>query len=400
MEYKIQNDKTFSLCIALYYFLFVLDKAICLFFGETIIWVYFERIIVCLILATLVYKIFETKKSIIFFLVLELIFGCFFLISVIKDNFGDINWISIYVKIVVINIPLAAGAYSIRDKSELIKILYSISIVSVPIMVVTAIIGYSRFESTYDMNLGYLMAFSALNILGHFVISHKWQDILIVFILCLLILFVGSRGPFICLLSFSFFEVFLSKQFDYRKKLFFCMILCILIVVLLCLKNDLIQYLLRTSEELGFGSRSLVFLMNGEAVTHDSGRIQIYSYYLDLIKNNPIWGYGVVGMWIAEGWYPHNIVLDIILSFGYPFGVALLLVILIIAFKVIRCSDSYVGIASLIFLSYSMMLMVSSSYLMLWQFFVFIGLGVSCFGQNGKSNCMKFNSIKEEESGT
>ena len=116
-------------------------------------------------------------------------------------------------------------------------------------------------------------------------------------------------------------------------------------------------------------------MIQGEALSHDSGRNVLNEYYMELINRKPILGYGVMGGWVSDDMYPHNIILELTLSFGYPLGGFLLIALLLILVSAIRKkNDKYNNALIVLFVSYCMYLFVSNTYLKVWQFFVCIAL--------------------------
>ena len=222
------------------------------------------------------------------------------------------------------------------------------------------------------------MAFSVLILLAQFTVNSKIFSLALAGILSAFILFVGSRGPFICVIAFIIIELLLSKRYSRKKKVGIIIFICVCLGIILINFNKILMFMYKVSIDIGFDSRSILLLMQGEAVSHDSGRNVLQEYYMELIQRKPILGYGIMGEWISDGTYPHNIVLEFLLAFGYPIGIFFLVVLLFILVKAVRkTSDIYSNAIIILFVSYCMHLFVSGTYLKVWQFFVCLALCLS-----------------------
>ena len=371
---KLNRNNIFCICIAFYYVFAVLTRIQSVLIQRSSVLANIIRFgTYGLILFVLLGLISSTKRfaALIF---LEFVLGVLFLCSVTLGNIGNTDWLNVYQLIATTYIPLALAAYYNTDKKMLMKALYLVVVVSVPILIAIAILTYSNWEHSYDMSLGYIMAFSALILLAQFTIDSRIYNIILAILLSVFILFIGSRGPFICIISFVFIELFLSQR--YKKKRAIIIIGTCIAIGAICINfENIITFVYNISVNFGFNSRSIRLLLEGEAISHDSGRNTLQEYYLQLIHKEPFGGYGVMGAWKADSMYPHNIILEFLLAFGYIGGVPLLMILLILFVSAVRKSkDRYNNALIVIFISYCMHLFVSGTYLKVWQFFVCIAL--------------------------
>lgn len=76
----------------------------------------------------------------------------------------------------------------------------------------------------------------------------------------------------------------------------------------------------------------------------DDGRKEIYDEIFNWIKQSPIWGYGIGGVWFTFGFYSHNILLDWFIEMGI-IGLVTMFVLYIKTYKriniLIRASSFY-----------------------------------------------------------
>lgn len=372
---EFSENRIFCLCIALYYMFAILTRVQSAFnTGSFLLGIIIRLGTYCIILF-IILGLLGSMKKLTMLLICEGVISLFFLFSIISGSVKNLAWQDVYKLIATTYIPLAFAAYFNTDRKMLMKSIYPVAVISVPVLIFVAFKTYGSWESDYDMTLGYLMVFSALVLLTQFTIDSKIYNLILSILLMVFILFIGSRGPFICVFSFVLLEIFFSNR--YRGKQRAILIFSILAIAILVLANynNILLFLYKVSRDLHFNSRSLQFLMEGVAVSHDSGRNVLRNHYREQIAKQPFFGYGIMGDWISDGLYPHNIIIEFLLSYGYVFGIPLLLMIFFIFIKSLRKNNNRYNNALLIlFISYCIHLFVSGSYLKVWQFFVCIAL--------------------------
>lgn len=370
-----KNNDIFCVSIALYYAMTVLNRVrVSLLQGSTALAMVTRLGTYGLILFILL-GLMGNLRRFLAFVVLEGGVAIIFLLSVVMGNIKDTDWQSVYKLVSTTYIPLAMGAYYITDRKMLMKFIYNIALTSVPVLVVVTVLSYENWDNSYDMSLGYVMVFSVLILLAQFTIDFKIYNIALAGFLSTFILFVGSRGPFICIIAFILINFFLSKRYRKKNKIAIIILMSISAGILWINFNKILMFFYKISTDMGFDSRSIFLLLQGEAVSHDSGRNVLQKHYIELIHRKPVLGYGVMGEWISDGLYPHNIILEFLLAFGYPVGVSFLIVLLFIIVRAVRKkSDKYNNALIVLFVSYCTYLFVSGTYLKVWQFFVCIAI--------------------------
>lgn len=124
-----------------------------------------------------------------------------------------------------------------------------------------------------------------------------------------------------------------------------------------------------------------------------SGRDTIYSDVLTQIKDNPIFGIGIAGDRLYST-SAHNIFLEILSGFGIILGSFIILVMFITILKGLFIKDKLVANQILVWLSLGLIpLMVSSSYLIQFQFWILLGLTL---GQLSSRSSEVENIVKHE----
>lgn len=370
----ITADELLCGCIAFYYAIQVLNRvqlmlmlssatlALLLRFGTYCCVVFILMGLIC------------NKANLVGFAVLEILVVLLFLQSLVAGNLSSLDWKTVYKRIATTFIPLAMAAYNIRDRQKLIRFIYPVAVASIPILIGAVKLSYGRWQSSYDMSLGYVMVFSCLILLAQFSLNKKIHNLILAVILICYILFIGSRGPIICVIGFGLIELLLSNQLSKKERVGLIFAFSAILSFIWAFSDTLLETIYRVSQYFGFESRTLFFLVQG-AVDYDSGRSALYSYYMNLIGQKPLLGYGVMGAWIEDGMYPHNIVIELVLAFGYPLGILLLACLIGLSVSAIRRkSDRFDNALVVIFVSFCLYLMVSNSYLNTWQFFICLAL--------------------------
>lgn len=214
----------------------------------------------------------------------------------------------------------------------------------------------------------YNMAFSFACVLPFvaFYSHRKYYDRIVCIVLFILVIAIGARGAALCMASYVVYDLFQYKS----KWRFLLLAVIVAFIVLLPLLNSWLY-------SIGISSRTLDMLLSGE-ITSDSGRSDIRRYYINKLIEHPFLGIGLFGDRLLDDVsYCHNILLEIILDFGIPFGGLLLFIGLIKLISIYYHSDSdkrniLIGYFCALVLPF----MTSSSYLINSNFSIFLGL---CF---------------------
>lgn len=374
-KYLLKENNIFCVSIALYYALAVLNRVLSSLLRGSAALALIIRVGTYGLIFLILLGLLGDLWKLLAFTILEIAAANIFLLSVAMGNIGNTDWQTVYKLIATTYIPLALAAYYITDRKMLMRFIYPVALVSVPVLGAVAVLSYRYWEYSYDMSLGYIMVFSVLILLAQFTINLKIYNAALAGFLCVFILFIGSRGPFICIIAFVFINFLLSRRYSKKEKAAFIILISVSAGILWMNFDKVLLFFYSVSKDMGFESRTLLLLLQGEAVSHDSGRNVIQEHYMELIHRKYVLGYGVMGEWISDGLYPHNIILEFLLAFGYPLGVSFLMIILFVLVRAVRKkSDQYSSALIVIFVSYCAHLFVSGTYLKVWQFFVCLAL--------------------------
>ena len=170
--------------------------------------------------------------------------------------------------------------------------------------------------------------------------------------------------------QFIILKVISSKTDSIRRASMIVVTIVFAAAIILFYEN-IINALLFIASSRGYSSRSLRLLLS-ENITFDSGRSSLLASYFEKIKLKPLLGYGVIGGWKSPGYYPHNFIVEIYLSFGYIIGTLILIYLLIRCYQGIRNDNKSTCRLVQILISYCVSLFVSDSFLMCPMFYLLL----------------------------
>lgn len=189
----------------------------------------------------------------------------------------------------------------------------------------------------------------------------------------LFMLSCGTRGPLACLGFFGicYFLFFMNFRFAFFIK---AMLISVMGVVLV-FARDIISHLAFVFTGFKLSTRILDKIVSGE-IGNDSGRSTLraaLTNFLDTYGN--FWGLGYFGSQRFGYIYPHNLILDFHISYGYFLGSVLLgLLFVLCFFAFIRCKTGIQRCFLLLLISVTIVkLFLSSTFLFDMFFYLFLG---------------------------
>ncbi|MDO5786016.1 MAG: hypothetical protein Q4P20_13255, partial [Eubacteriales bacterium] len=155
-----------------------------------------------------------------------------------------------------------------------------------------------------------------------------------------------------------------------------------------------LQQLLRN---VGYTSRSLQMIINQSFVLHDSNREIIFQQCLDNLRERPFLGWGIAGGW-NNAVYPHNLVLEMLLSFGIPLGILFLVKVFAMVFRGMRQKDGPAQRCAHILAADFVSLFVSGSFIMSPIFFMCLAVcSVKRYKKSGHLKAHQDREVGKEE---
>lgn len=267
-------------------------------------------------------------------------------------------------------IPIGIAGISIYNKDILFKYIQISSFIEFPFLCLALL--SMRTVGSYNMSASYALVLPVLFLFYQFFENKNVVALILGILSTALILFFGARGPFACVALYVFIKLFIKKG-NLRTILIRIVLLSIVAALLVNWATVLKSMQLFLTKN-GINSYALQRLINGQ-ILETAGRNDLWDYYIGLIKDRPIIGYGLQGGWIASGTGPHNMLLEFILAFGVLAGGALSVTAIILFIKAVYNRNGKEGELLLILASYNFtMYFVSGNWLEKPLFFLFIFL--------------------------
>lgn len=264
--------------------------------------------------------------------------------------------------VVIPTILCISAIYNIQTIKDVLKSVSYLTLFLASFYVILLLIGVITLNF-YSMSLSYALLLPTL----YFIYLDKVKNFLMAFLLLLIILVLGSRGAII----FAILYYFVVELFSF-KFLKIALLLSIMIAIWGSLPS-----IMSILEYYGFYSRTFDLLMSGDLISHDSGRGDIYRFFWNKVLESPIWGYGLFGdRFFLEGAYCHNIFIEFCVDFGLLIGCILFICLLFIILKTLFYwkGTENVKFILLFFFGGFLPLMISNSYLISYDFGIFIGI--------------------------
>ncbi len=275
-------------------------------------------------------------------------------------------------------IPSFIYSFSINDRKVFKDIMdKASSIILIMGLIIGALIFLGKMSlGSYSMSFSYYMLFPAIIYVNKFLEKFSVKSLILALLSLFVMLAVGSRGAIMSLGIYVILYLLINTKDISPKKMLTNIIILGLIIIVVIYLNDILLYMNNVLLKFGIYSRSIsLFLGDG---IYLSGRDIIYEKVLQQIRLNPILGVGLAGDRVyVGGTYSHNIFLEILSGFGVIIGSFILISIIIISIKALFLRDIEDSNLMLIWFCIGFIpLLVSSSYLIDFQFWIYMGLAV------------------------
>lgn len=183
----------------------------------------------------------------------------------------------------------------------------------------------------------------------------------------------GTRGPLVCI-AVCVFLSYINKISNKTSKLFFVLVL--VAFVFLGGVRIALNGAANILSSIGFGDMRLVQYQEEGVLMTDSGRGDISLILWDAIVDNGFLGGGIgYDREILGVRYAHNIALEFLCDFGLFFGSVLLIVTLLACIRFFNSKNHDMKSVGIVLVSTVFVkLMFSSSFLIVFDFFLMLGL--------------------------
>lgn len=220
---------------------------------------------------------------------------------------------------------------------------------------------------SYSLTFGYQVIFCCIVFVFFFLENKKWYDMIAAILSFVLVILEGSRGPLICLAVFLVLYLLAKgKELRKRKKLQFLTLIVILSLAVILFRDSLLSWLIDRIAALNIDSRTITMLLSGN-LSSDNARGIIFDLCWDHIENQGFWGMGPFGnrTFIVPKYYwgyPHNIVLELILDYGWMVAIGIIAAMVLAIIRMFRKAQKEELMVFCILLAYNMKLFLSSTY--------------------------------------
>jgi len=268
-----------------------------------------------LLFAMLINNGFRVKTYVVISFIIVSVY--FLLNAIIKDN--TVLIMSIYGEFIVKSFSAFIIASMTVNGDELYNSFLKLSVVNFVAIVLFPFVGF--LNSMNYMRFGYAMIPSVIMFFyaSFHSKSKKILWVLLTIVSCTLTIIYGSRGPIGILLIFASLLFIFSKKATKLRKFLILSITSISLftIIKFQLTKKILDYLY-----FGIGIRSYALEKLKMMITvgfseSSSGRDVMYSYIIQLIKDNPIIGYGIGIVQANLNSTAHNIILQILIESGF-----------------------------------------------------------------------------------
>ncbi len=191
----------------------------------------------------------------------------------------------------------------------------------------------------------------------------------------ILLISYGNRGSFLDVLIFVVCYVLFFVKTK-RKYLIWIITIATASIIYIYL-TEILLFLQILMEDLGMSTRIIDTIveeqfMGGASV---SERDLFKDILWQEVEGSPFWGYGICGSWQFIGIYPHDLILDMFISFGVFTGSLILLFLGILSLKALRAckTNEEKAFLLLLFITGIFKLFISYTYLDNIETFLYIG---------------------------
>ena len=224
-------------------------------------------------------------------------------------------------------LPSALCLMSVCDMEIIYKTLRIVSYLAFVCAItffVLYMLGFFSIDE-YSMNFSYSCLLPMLVLYN----EKKMHSIIFSIFLFLMVLAIGSRGAALAYVGFVLYDLFSTSN----KNRWWILLLGILFIIMMPRFSSFLS-------SIDIRSRTLTMIEN-EDISNDSGRSMIQQMARQLISEHPF-GLGIYGDRAnINGAYCHNIVLELLVDFGWLIGGGICLFVIIKLFKLYKLVDKF-----------------------------------------------------------
>lgn len=320
------------------------------------------------------------KKKAALILLCVLIVFLMYNISYIKGGVSVKTIITYVSYSLFLCMPFFLAGMMIKNKRNVYEELKKISYL---ILLIGILIIFSRSGDEYNMVYSYRMLLPLLIYTNEFLDNKKLRYLVLALLVFGLIIIYGSRGSLLCFGLFCILRLFLCKKNTLLK-----IISMVVAGVVVACYEGIGKIVIQFMDKYGIQNRTLRLLFTN--LMYVSGRDNIQKEAFELLNQHKWTGLGVASDMDLIGYYPHNILVEILYDYGYVIGSIGIIGLFACLLWFLVQDDRDVTIMFLAIGFFPMLL--SGSYLIEPMFWLLIGIII---GQiRLKNNCRKNNLWK------
>ncbi len=318
----------------------------------------------------------------------DIVFILFFVLSILMSYmlhpstqayYTQSNWRSIYVEA----IPFYLLGINFRLNQKTMKNLTFISYIAIVINMLYMFLYKGLFsqDGDYYMHMAYTMLTHIMitinSIFDRDIIKKRIVPILFSILGLFFLLAMGTRGPLLIAITYLCVKILFSIDKNKPKTIFFFVIVVSAVFVLFVsgFYMTILESISEVLSKYGMSTRAIDMFLENEYIANTTGRDDIYELLLQKISEKPLFGHGVFGE-EQFGVFSHNIALEVIMYYGIPFGITIIIIYLAIVIKAyVKSKSKYAKEFILLFFIHTLVRSIFSGNHI--SYFVFFLLGIS-----------------------
>lgn len=370
-----KDDNALSNFIVGYFAVQAINLFVRFVIGDIIIWESLSGVLLAVLLLFALPTMLHRKAAI--FIGCEFGLIIIYLLSFLGGNANSKDLFSVAFNAITIFLPMGICALCIEDRRQFFEKLYKISFFGQFLIIFTMYYTISSQDRNYSISCSYALLLFLLVVFGKWFEKHKWYNLIMSVVDLLAIVFFGSRGAIVCVVAFVIILCAINPNIKLQRKLLYLLIIAALSLLVIFYFREIVIFLSNRLSAAGFSSRTLRLALQDELLLHDSGRKTLYEFYIAQVQKHPILGWGILGGRIEL--YPHNIYIELMLSFGIAIGTLVFVCLIIILIRGVLQKDRTNQLVAAIFIANEISLLFSGSVFTNAEFFVCLAL---CLAQS------------------
>jgi hypothetical protein len=225
------------------------------------------------------------KRSLKMFMYMEILGITVYLISFLQGNAEISVLMKNAVWTLLVCIPMVAYIYSLKNKQIFYNMFLKASYIMSAILILSAILN----DATYTMFFSYSILPITLFHINEWFAKYKNFHLFIFIFEISMIVLRGSRGALLCVAVF-FIIKFLYLKIEIILKTTIISIGSLMVIVFVINFDKIGKFVLNYFNKIGYYSRTITLFFSG-SITYDAGRSKLTEYYINLIKQKPVFGW-------------------------------------------------------------------------------------------------------------